>query len=85
MMVSHVTPDTAMMDRPVTRMMSVPVMKTLVTSPSPHVSILTVHTNVHVTKDIKKTVWNVNDCSLVKFNLTFGTFNIRSDFFSASY
>ena len=59
LMSTHVTPDTAVMDRSVLIMMNVSVVTTLVTPPSPHVSILTVHTNVHVTKDIKETVWNV--------------------------
>ncbi len=58
-MSAHVTPDTAVMDRHVMIMMSVPVVTTLVTPPLPHVPILTVHTNVLVTKDIKETVLNV--------------------------
>ena len=58
-MSAHVTPDTVVMDRPVLMMMNVSAVTTLVMPPSLHVPILLVHTNVHVTKDIKEMVWNV--------------------------
>ena len=59
LMSAHVTPDTGMMDRPVLRMMNVTVVTTLVTPPSSHVPILTVHTNARVTKGTKETVWSM--------------------------
>ena len=59
LMSAHVTPDTVVTDRSVMILMNVLPVIILATPPLPHVPTLTVHTNVHVMKDIKETVWNV--------------------------